>query len=223
MNRRTLIKSAAICTALATTLAVPAKGQPASGVSRVRFGPFVEVADGTRLFYRDWGEGARPLLPPVGAQRRHLGIQLTELSDQGVRCIAYDRCGHGRSDHPGRGYDFPTLATDLRDVTLVGYSMGSAEAIHYISRCGKDRISRLVLVSPLAPAHGQHSMNDHLIAALKKDRPAAFSDGLPLFSARIRTPRRRWLSGYWSNSCSLHRRLSSSASAPSLPTIIGRF
>jgi non-heme chloroperoxidase len=70
---------------------------------------------------------------------------------------------------------------DLRDVTLVGYSMGSAEAIHYISRCGKDRISRLVLVSPLAPAHGEHSMNDHLIAALKKDRPAAFSDGLPLF------------------------------------------
>jgi hypothetical protein len=49
MKRRTLIKSAAICTALATTLAVPAKGQPASGVSRVRFGPFVEVADGTRL------------------------------------------------------------------------------------------------------------------------------------------------------------------------------
>jgi non-heme chloroperoxidase len=70
---------------------------------------------------------------------------------------------------------------DLRDVTLVGYSMESAEAIHYISRCGKDRISRLVLVSPLAPAHGEHSMNDHLIAALKKDRPAAFSDGLPLF------------------------------------------
>jgi non-heme chloroperoxidase len=58
MKRRTLIKSAAICTALATTLAVPAKGQPASGVSRVRFGPLVEVADGTRLFYRDWGEGA---------------------------------------------------------------------------------------------------------------------------------------------------------------------
>jgi pimeloyl-ACP methyl ester carboxylesterase len=107
-----------------------------------------------------------------------------------VRCIAYDRRGHGRSDDPGRGYDFPALASDLatiierldlQGVTLVGYSMGSAETIHYISRYGKDRISRLVLVSPIAPARGEHSMIDDFIAALKKDRPAAMSAGLSLF------------------------------------------
>ena len=46
----------------------------------------------------------------------------------GFQAIAYDRRGHGRSDDPGRGYDFDTLADDLaaviegfdlRDVTLV--------------------------------------------------------------------------------------------------------
>jgi hypothetical protein len=58
MERRTLIKSAVICTALATTLAATAKGQPASGGGRIRSRPFVEAGDGTRLFCRDWGEGA---------------------------------------------------------------------------------------------------------------------------------------------------------------------
>ena len=197
MERRTLIKSAVICTALATTLAATAKGQPASGGGRIRSGPFVEAGDGTRLFCRDWGEGAPVLFcHPWGLNGGIWEYQLTELSDQGMRCIAYDRRGHGRSDDPGRGYDFPALASDLatvierldlQGVTLVGYSMGSAEAIHYISRYGKDRISRLVLVSPIAPAGGEHSMIDDFIAALKKDRPAAMSAGLSLFLGKNST------------------------------------
>ncbi len=54
---------------------------------------------------------------------------MTYLSSAGVRCIAYDRRGHGRSDDSGRGYDFDTLANDLaaviehlalREITLIG-------------------------------------------------------------------------------------------------------
>jgi hypothetical protein len=57
MERRTLIKSAVICTTLATTLAATAKGQPASGGGRIRSGPFVEAGDGTRLFCRYQASG----------------------------------------------------------------------------------------------------------------------------------------------------------------------
>jgi pimeloyl-ACP methyl ester carboxylesterase len=48
--------------------------------------------------------------------------------ETGMRCITFDRRGHGRSDEPGHGYDIDTLADDLRavlagldlrDVTLV--------------------------------------------------------------------------------------------------------
>ena len=41
---------------------------------------------------------------------------MAALAEQGFRCVAYDRRGHGRSSDPGRGYDFDTLADDLAAV-----------------------------------------------------------------------------------------------------------
>src|SRR5438045_2935066 len=83
------------------------------------------------------------------------------LSERGLRCITYDRRGHGRSDDPGRGYDFDTLAADLamrieqldlHEVTLVSHSMGSVEVVRSLSRYGVRRIARVPLVSPITPS-----------------------------------------------------------------------
>ena len=66
------------------------------------------------------------------------GSQIAALDAKGFRCVAPDRRGHGRSEMPSSGYDLDTLtddvaalieARDLRDVTLVGFSMGTAEAV----------------------------------------------------------------------------------------------
>jgi pimeloyl-ACP methyl ester carboxylesterase len=85
--------------------------------------------------------------------------QMAALADK-ARCIAYDKRGHGRSSDPGRGYDYDTLADDLasvldhldlRDVVLVGHSMGPAEIVRYLSRHGSERIAKLVLVSSALP------------------------------------------------------------------------
>jgi pimeloyl-ACP methyl ester carboxylesterase len=85
---------------------------------------------------------------------------MTTLAGQGWRCVAVDRRGHGRSDEPGRGYDFDTLAgdvsaviekLDLRDVLLVGHSMGAAEVVRYLTRYRSRRVSRAVLVAPTTP------------------------------------------------------------------------
>lgn len=38
------------------------------------------------------------------------------MTQQGYRCIAYDRRAHGRSSDPRVGYDFDTLANDLAAV-----------------------------------------------------------------------------------------------------------
>src|SRR5262245_8212218 len=78
---------------------------------------FLEARDGTRLFHLDWGSGK----PVVFAHAWSLNAdiweyQLTELVDRGLRCIAYDCRGHGRSSDPGHGYDFDTLADDLATV-----------------------------------------------------------------------------------------------------------
>jgi len=159
-----------------------------------RSSPFVEANDGTRLFYRDWGVGV-PIVfcHPWGLNSDIFEYQLTALSEQGLRCVAYDRRGHGRSDDPGYGYDLDQLAADLAivieeldlsDVTLVGYSMGSAEAVRYVSRYGADRISRILLTSPLSPGGSDPVTTSAFIAALAKDRPAALTAGLPLFVGR---------------------------------------
>jgi pimeloyl-ACP methyl ester carboxylesterase len=79
------------------------------------------------------GSGGTPVIfcHPWGLNADIWEYQAIELSKQGLRCIEYDRRGHGRSDDPGRGYDYDTLAgdlaalieqRDLRNVTLVGYS-----------------------------------------------------------------------------------------------------
>lgn len=95
---------------------------------------FVRTADGVNLFYRDWGQG-EPIVfvASWSLPSDSWNYQMLALSEQGFRCVAFDRRGHGRSSDPGRGYDFDTLANDLaavldvldlRGVTLVGHSMG---------------------------------------------------------------------------------------------------
>jgi pimeloyl-ACP methyl ester carboxylesterase len=82
------------------------------------------------------------------------------LQRRGLRCIAFDRRGHGRSSDPGGGYDFDTLAgdiaaviegLDLRKVTLVGHSMGCNEIVRYLSRYGSGRVERIALLGPMTP------------------------------------------------------------------------
>ncbi len=120
--------------------------------------PFIETADHTSLFVTDWGIG-----PPVvfvhawGLRSDRWNYQVPALAGAGLRCVLYDRRGHGRSDRPGTGYDLDTMADDLaavighfglEDITLVCHSLGSKEAIRYLSRHGDARIARLVLVAP---------------------------------------------------------------------------
>jgi pimeloyl-ACP methyl ester carboxylesterase len=153
-------------------------------------GSFVETGDGASLFYNDWGSG-KPIVfsHAWGLNADIWEYQLTELSDQGFRCIAYDRRGHGRSSDPGRGYDYDTLSDDLatiidgldlREVTLVGFSMGSGEVARYLSRNGSGRIARVMLVSPASPKPDA-SLFPGYVAALTQDRPAFFAAGVPLF------------------------------------------
>ncbi len=82
------------------------------------------------------------------------------LVGKGVRCIAYDRRGHGRSGQPWQGYDNDTLADDLstlidqldlHEVTLIGHSMGTGEVLRYLSRHGAGRVARVALLSPTLP------------------------------------------------------------------------
>jgi non-heme chloroperoxidase len=121
----------------------------------------IEAADGTRLSYRDWGAG-RPvvLVHSWGVTADMWDYQIPALLDHGLRCVAFDRRGHGRSAEPGRGYDPDTLADDLgavmeqldlREAVLVGHSMGGGEIVRYLSRHGDVRVAKVVLLAATTP------------------------------------------------------------------------
>ena len=123
--------------------------------------PFIEAADRTALFVTDWGSG-----PPVvfthawGLRSDQWNYQVPALAAAGLRCVLYDRRGHGRSDRSAAGYDIDTLADDqaaviehfdLREATLICHSLGSKEGVRYLTRHGDSRIARMVLVAPVTP------------------------------------------------------------------------
>ena len=128
--------------------------------------------------------------------------QATFLVEHGLRVIAYDRRGFGRSSQPWNGYDYSTLASDLdalfeklqlRSATLVGFSMGGGEVIRYLSHFGAARVSKAVLVAAVPPYLLKTDDNPTGIPAqvfegleeqIRKDRAQALYDLWPKYYAR---------------------------------------
>jgi non-heme chloroperoxidase len=121
----------------------------------------VKTRDGIRLFVKDTGGSGRAVVMthawPLNADI--WDYQAAKLSSAGFRVITYDRRGFGRSGQPAGGYDFDTFADDLaavieqtgvREVTLVGYSMGGGEVVRYFSRHNGRHVVKAGLVGAAA-------------------------------------------------------------------------
>lgn len=126
--------------------------------------PTLRTSDDCDLYFSDWGDPSG--LPVVlvhawGLSGQMWSQQLPAMIDAGLRCVVYDRRGHGRSDQPGSGYDLSTLADDLagviarlglHDAVVVGHSMGASELVRYLTRHGTARVAGIVLSAPTLPA-----------------------------------------------------------------------
>lgn len=176
-------------------------------------GPFVEIEDGHTLFVRDWGTG-RPVVLLAGwaMDSRVWGETMVALNARGLRTIAYDRRGHGRSTDPGTA-DYESLAADLAavldsleltDATLVCHSGAAGEATRYLSRFGSERIARLVLVGaagPLLVASEENpsgvpaEMLDMMVAQIASDLPGWIDANTDAFAPGANPGVNKWLSG----------------------------
>lgn len=114
-----------------------------------------------KLFYTDHGTGS-PVVLIHGWPLSHemWDYQMAELPKHNLRVVAYDRRGFGKSTQTWDGYDYDTLADDLKavldeldlhNVTLVGFSMGGGEVARYMSRHGGARVSKVAFVSSITP------------------------------------------------------------------------
>ena len=131
----------------------------------------VKTKDGVNLYVKDWGSG-RPVImmhgwPLTADTFDDLALA---VAGAGMRAIAYDRRGFGRSDQPWTGYDYDTLSDDLAAVieqtgatnaTLLGFSMGGGEVARYMSRHGGRNVSQSVLVASVVPFMLKTDDNPH--------------------------------------------------------------
>ncbi|WP_029013998.1 alpha/beta fold hydrolase [Niveispirillum irakense] len=151
--------------------------------------------DGTQIYYKDWGSG-RPVVFshgwPLNADSWE--AQMFHLASNGLRAIAHDRRGHGRSSQPWHGHDMDTYADDLaqlmetldlRDAVLVGFSTGGGEVTRYVARHGKARVAKIALVGAVPPLMLKTDANpgglpmevfDGLRAASLADRSKLYQD-----------------------------------------------
>ncbi|MDY0961130.1 alpha/beta hydrolase [Massilia sp. CFBP9026] len=117
--------------------------------------------EGVELYYKDWGSG-QPIVFCHGwpLNSDSWESQMIFFADQGYRCIAHDRRGHGRSSQPWDGNDMDHYADDLaellthldvKDAVLFGFSTGGGEVARYIGRHGTARIAKAGLISAVPP------------------------------------------------------------------------
>ena len=154
---------------------------------------YIKTAEDTSLYVKVWGSG-RPVILihgwPLSADS--WDDQAIALANAGYQAIAYDRRGFGRSSQPWSGYEYDTLADDLRavveqtgaqDATLVGFSMGGGEVARYLSRHGGKSVVKAALVSSIVPFMLKTDDNpegtpqstfDDITANIKNDRAAFF-------------------------------------------------
>lgn len=131
--------------------------------------PILTTADGTEIFYKDWGSG-QPIVFSHGwpLSADDWDNQMLFFLGQGYRVIAHDRRGHGRSSQTGGGHDMDhyaddlaavTEALDLRDAVHIGHSTGGGEVVRYLARHGESRAAKAVLIAAVPPLMVQTETN----------------------------------------------------------------
>lgn len=174
----------------------PAKSGPSRGTT-------ITTNDGTILYYKDWGTG-QPIVFSHGwpLSSDAFEDQMLFLADNGYRCIAHDRRGHGRSSQPWTGHTMDQYAADLDElvtklgltnVIFAGHSTGGGEAARFVAQHARGRAAKLVLIGAVTPLMLKTDANpgglplsafDGIRAGVLADRAQFFRDlTMPFYGA----------------------------------------
>ncbi|MEU7630031.1 alpha/beta hydrolase [Nocardia sp. NPDC049220] len=155
--------------------------------------PYLELPDGVPMYYEDHGAGRPVVLIHGWTMNTTFWAQNVPALSEGNRVITVDLRGHGASGKTDEGHTLAQYARDIRslfqhlsldDVSLVGWSMGTAVILAYIQQFGCDQLRSVAFVdqSPRFldaagwefPLQGGYSHDDLAIfvQAVKYARPS---------------------------------------------------
>jgi len=163
---------------------------------------YIKVEPNVRLHITDSGEG-KPIVLIHGwpLSDEMFEYQYNDLINKKFRVIGITLRGFGKSDKPYGAYDYNVHASDIKkvlrkldikDAVLVGFSMGGAIAVRYVSEYKSAHVSKLVLAGAAAPIWTQREdfpynlpkkAVDDLIKLNYHDRPMLLSNFAKIFSA----------------------------------------
>jgi len=170
-----------------------------AGKSRAEY---IKVETNVTLHITDAGEG-KPivLIPGWPLSDEMYEYQYNDLVNKNFRVIGITLRGFGKSDKPFGAYHYDIHALDIKrvldkldikDAVLVGFSMGGAIAVRFVSNYNEDQVTKLVLAGAAVPSWTQRddfpynlpqSAVDDLIKLNYKDRPKLLSDFTKIFSS----------------------------------------
>jgi non-heme chloroperoxidase len=117
--------------------------------------PYYVTTDNTKLYYEEEGKG-QPVVFIHGWNCAHETFsEVIKNMRKEYHCISYSHRGHGASELVEGGYTIPQLAQDLKelidylalkDIILVGHSMGGYTIYEYITQFGCDNLSKIVIL-----------------------------------------------------------------------------
>ena len=156
----------------------------------------VEVAAGVRISCQVSGDPAAPsvvLLHALGDRAADWHTVESAFAPH-FHVVALDLRGHGDSDWPGT-YSFELMRDDvvavldvlnLRDVILVGHSMGGIVA-YLLAQAQPGRIARLVIEDATPPFPRTRALPERPAGDLPFDWPV-----VPAIAEQVNDPTRRW-------------------------------
>jgi len=170
-----------------------------SGATRAEY---IEVEPNVKLHISDGGEG-RPIVLIHGwpLSDEMYEYQYNDLIKNKFRVIGITLRGFGKSDKPYGKYNYDVHALDIKrvldileinDAVLVGFSMGGAIAVRYLSIYSGAHVSKLVLAGAAVPLwtnrkdfpfNLNQSSVDELIILNYTDRPKLLNYFARIFSA----------------------------------------
>jgi len=170
-----------------------------SGATRAEY---IEVEPNVKLHISDGGEG-RPIVLIHGwpLSDEMYEYQYNDLIKNKFRVIGITLRGFGKSDKPYGNYNYDVHALDIKrvldileinDAVLVGFSMGGAIAVRYLSIYIGAHVSKLVLAGAAVPLwtnrkdfpfNLNQSSVDELIILNYTDRPKLLNYFARIFSA----------------------------------------